>query len=115
MSNEFGIFIGHIGVAGDDYMSRIVDNHVLSMRDSLSNALNNSKRLDVSVGYFNIRGWNQISKNLENIYAQMNLINLWDKYKCMIRLKTLMWISVVFVRTTYSIYIKYKFDLISFK
>jgi superfamily II DNA or RNA helicase len=48
-------------------MSRIVDNQALTLESALRDAVSNSKAFDACVGYFNLRGWSAISKELDPI------------------------------------------------
>ena len=48
-------------------MSRIVDNKVVNLGDALGGAVRHSKALDVCVGYFNLRGWADISQELNSM------------------------------------------------
>lgn len=48
-------------------MTKIIDNQVADLSSSLSKALKNCNAADISVGYFNIRGWNHVSKSLEGL------------------------------------------------
>ncbi len=43
-------------------MSKIYDNKEVSFLSGLENALNRSYRSDISVGYFNLRGWKKIAR-----------------------------------------------------
>ncbi len=48
-------------------MSKIIDNISISLKDSLGDALKHSVGLDVCVGYFNVRGWNQVAESLGHL------------------------------------------------
>jgi hypothetical protein len=60
-------------------MSRIVDNQALMLESALSEAVSHSKAFDVCVGYFNLRGWSSISKELDpirNLEAKISPVRL---------------------------------------
>lgn len=48
-------------------LSKIIDNKDADLRTSLSKAFSHSKAVDICVGYFNVRGWNQVSSNLDHL------------------------------------------------
>jgi superfamily II DNA or RNA helicase len=48
-------------------LSKIVDNASSLLRDALSSKLKHSRAVDICVGYFNIRGWNQVSEGLDSL------------------------------------------------
>jgi len=48
-------------------LSKIVDNSSSFLRDALYSKLKHSKAVDICVGYFNIRGWNQVTESLESL------------------------------------------------
>lgn len=48
-------------------VSKIIDNKNADLRSALGAALHHSKAVDICVGYFNVRGWNQVSPGLESM------------------------------------------------
>lgn len=48
-------------------MSKLVDNDTVELRTALGAAMLYSKAVDICVGYFNIRGWNQVSGSLQGL------------------------------------------------
>lgn len=50
-------------------MPTIFDSIDIKLADGLRNALTGSTRLDACVGYFNLRGWNQLAESVEQLAA----------------------------------------------
>ena len=48
-------------------MPKIIDNQSLRLTDELRATLDTSKRADFCVGYFNLRGWQQLADLIENL------------------------------------------------
>ncbi len=48
-------------------MPKIIDNHSLHLTDELRATLNTAKRADFCVGYFNLRGWQELADLIENL------------------------------------------------
>lgn len=54
-------------------MSRIIDNEDLQLLEVLKEHLPNSRQLDASVGYFNLRGWQRLRAELHAMENQADL------------------------------------------
>ena len=54
-------------------MSKIIDNQELSLRNALNSTLEYAIAADICVGYFNIRGWNQVSRSMEKMRDRAHL------------------------------------------
>ncbi len=51
-------------------MPRIFDNQKLDLVSALKNNLQEAQRIDISVGYFNLRGWRLIDSLIENFHGR---------------------------------------------
>jgi len=57
-------------------MPKIYDNIENRLKEGLINTLENSKRADFCIGYFNLRGWTQLHKQVDSLSGE----NLSDNY-----------------------------------
>lgn len=48
-------------------MPKIYDNIEIKLKDGLNNTLATAYRADFCIGYFNLRGWNQVSRSVEDL------------------------------------------------
>lgn len=71
MASRFFIFTNYSHFEADDFyaMARIYDNIDVKFEDGLRDIITNTgvKRVDFCVGYFNLRGWNLVCKQIDNL------------------------------------------------
>jgi len=71
MASRFFIFTNYSHFEADDFyaMARIYDNIDVKFEDGLRDIITNTgvKRVDFCVGYFNLRGWNLMCKQIDNL------------------------------------------------
>lgn len=62
-------------------MPRIFDNIELSFLPNLQESLRISQKADFCVGYFNLRGWKEISEHIDLKLASREIVNIVENLK----------------------------------